>query len=97
MSDIRVNVYDSVKQGDAEETRRRIAQWRAQARKLPTSAWSRMARVDDAQRESVDELVYGLDTLEEYVVMGRFGEAKALARYVEKVYRNCCDEFRERD
>lgn len=94
INNIRVSVYDAVKEDDAVETTRRIAQWRAQVRKLPTSVQIRFGRVDAAQRESVDEVLYSLDTLQEYVLAGRFREAETLTRYVEKVHRSCCQEFR---
>jgi hypothetical protein len=93
MNNIRVSVYDAVREEDATETTRRLAQWRAHLRKLSTSVQIRLGRVDTPQRESVDEVLYSLKTLEDYVLSGRFREAKALTRYVEKVYRLCCDAF----
>ena len=97
MNNIRVSLYEAVKEKDAEETTRRIAQWRSHIRKLSTSVRIRLDSVDARQRESVDEVLYSLKTLEDYVLAGRFHEAKALTRYVEKVYRSCRREFRKAD
>ena len=94
MSNIRVSVYDAVREKDANETMRRIAQWRSHLKKLPASVQIRLGAVDAEHREKVDELLYSLKTLEEYVLTGRFREADTLTRYVEKVYGICCDKFR---
>ena len=93
MNNIRASVYDAVREKDATETSRRIAQWRSHLRKLPTSVQIRFGSVAAAQRESVDEVLYSLKTLEDYVLAGRYREAITLTRYIEKVYRNCRDEF----
>lgn len=96
ISDIRVEVYYAVREGDVEETRRRIAQWKMQAEKLPTSRLIRTGSVSAAQRESVGEVLYSLKTLEDFVATGRYQEAKTLIRYLEKVHSECRDAFRER-
>ncbi|MBB76914.1 MAG: hypothetical protein CMJ75_20610 [Planctomycetaceae bacterium] len=93
MNNIRGSVYDAVREEDATETSRRIAQWRAHLSKLSISVQIRFGRVVDPQRASVAEVLYSLQTLEEYVLRGQFREAKALTRYVEKSYRTCCDLF----
>jgi hypothetical protein len=97
MNTIRVAVYDAVREEDAVETKRRLAQWRSHVRKLPTSVQIRLGAVDASQRESVDEVLYSLKALEESVIAGRPREAKAMSRYAEKVYKSCCDKFRERE
>ena len=94
MNMIRVGVYDGVREQNPTETSRRIAQWRSCLKKLPTSAQIRFGSVDDAKRESVDEVLYSLRTLEEYVQRGRFREAEALTAYVEKEYGTCRNAFR---
>lgn len=97
MRNVRLAVYDAVREQDVDETQRRLVQWRSHAQKLPTSIQIRFGTVDDTQRESLDEFLYSLKTLEEYVLMGRHREAKSLTKYVEKVYMSCCDEFRKRE
>ena len=97
MNNIRVSLYEAVKEKDAVETTRRIAQWRSHIRKLPASVRIRFGGVDDTQRESVEEVLYSLETLEEYVLAGQFHEAKTLTRYIETVYRACCRAFRKAD
>ena len=94
MNMIRVSVYDGVREEDSIETSRRIAQWRSCLQKLPTSAQIRFDSVDAAKRESVNEVLYSLRTLEEYVQRGRFREAGALTAYVEKEYGTCRNAFR---
>ena len=97
MNNIRLGVYDAVKAEDTAETRRRLGQWRSQIKKLPTSVQIRFGDVDETQLESVDEVLYSLETLEQYVLAGKFREARAMTRYVEKVYGACRDEFRQND
>ena len=94
MNNIRLGVYDAVRDKDATETTRRTAQFRSHLRKLPTSVQIRFGRVNAADRQSVDEVLYSLNTLEESVRTGRFQEAKVLTKYVEKVYGNCRSRFR---
>ena len=94
MNDIRVDVYDAVRDEDAVETRRRIAQWRSHAEKLPTSVLIRTGSVTDQQQEVVDDMLYSLDTLEGFAMSGQFQQAKTLISYVEKTYGNCRDEYR---
>lgn len=96
MNNIRVGLYDAVREKDAVETQRRLAQWRSHLKKLPTSVQIRFGAVDNTKRESVDEVLYSLKTLEQYVASDRFREAKALTSYVEKVYSACRDAYRER-
>ncbi|MBC8355446.1 MAG: permease [Planctomycetes bacterium] len=97
MRNVRLAVYDAVREQDTVETQRRLVQWRSHARKLPTSIRIRFGSVDGSQHESLDELLYSLKTLEEYVLTGRSREAKSLTRYVEKVYQSCCEDFRSRE
>ena len=94
MNYVRVNVYDAVREEDAVETTRRLEQWRSNARKLPTSVFLRAGRVNSSQQESVDEVLYSLDTLDTYMQSGKFREAKALITYVDKAYGHCRDQFR---
>lgn len=94
MNNIRASTYDAVRAGDAKETQRRLEQLRRHAKKLPTSVLIRLQQPTDAQKESVEEVLYSLDTLEDYVVAGRFREARTMITYVETVYHNCRDEFR---
>ena len=62
---------------------------------LPTSAFLRGGEVTDAGRESLKDLLYGLDTLEGHVAGGRVTEARMMRSYVDRLYRNCCQEFRK--
>lgn len=94
MNTIRTYVYDSVKQEDVTETKRRLNQWRTHAGKLSTSVLIRTGSVSAKRRECVDEILYSLDTLEDHVASGKFQEAKSLLVYVDKVYRRCRSEFK---
>ncbi|MCG8585728.1 MAG: permease [Pirellulales bacterium] len=96
MDSISFGVYDAVKEKDAKEAVRCIAQWRSQVEKLPTSVRIRFETVDAAQQASVDEMLHSLDTLEETMLEGRFQEASVLANHLEKVYRSCRSTFRNR-
>lgn len=93
ISKLRVELYDAVRTGDVEETRRRAAQWKMRTEKLPTSAWIRTGAVTDSQRESVDEMLYGLTTLEKTMAKGEKQQAKTLFSYIEKLHLHCRDEF----
>ena len=93
ISKLRVELYDAVRTGNLEETQRRAAQWKMRAEKLPTSALIRTGTVTDAQRECVDEMLYGLKTLEQTMARGEKQQAKTLFSYVEKLHINCRNEF----
>lgn len=95
MNDIRVDLYDAVKEGDATEAERRIAQFRRQAEKLPTSILIREGTVGSRQKETLDDFLYSLNILEEQVVVGDFEQARMLAKYVEKVWLDCRMSFLE--
>lgn len=94
MSVIRVEVYDAVRVNDRTEFQRRTAQWKRQAEKLPTSVLIRGGNVSETNRESLTEFLYGLKTLEEHMQAGRSSEAGMMQSYVDRLYRECCDEFR---
>lgn len=94
MNYVRANVYGAVREGDAAEAQRRITQWRSNAEKLPTSLMIRTGSVDDSLRTSVDDVLYSLDTLESYMLAGKYREARAMVTYVDKVYGDCREEFR---
>ena len=93
ISKLRVELYDAVRTGNLEETQRRAAQWKMRAEKLPTSTLIRTGTVTDAQRECVDEMLYGLKTLEQTMARGEKQQAKTLFSYVEKLHLNCRNEF----
>lgn len=92
---IRVEAYDAIRAEDKDEFQRRLSQWRRQAEKLPTSRMIRGQKVTDAARESLAEFLYGLKTLEEHMASRRFDDAKMMRMYVDRLYRECCDEFRQ--
>ena len=94
MNNIRVSVYDDIRAKDPDETIRRIAQWRSRLQKLPTSVVIRFGSVNSQRQERVDESIYSLKTLEEYVRTGRFREAETLIPYIEKQYLDCRNAFR---
>lgn len=94
MNNIRVDAYDAVRDRDTRESRRRLEQLRSHAEKLTTSVLIRWQEPTATQKESVEEVLYSLDTLEDYVVAGRFQEARTMITYVEKAYGNCRSEFR---
>jgi hypothetical protein len=96
MKVIRVEAYDALRSQNAEELRRRIVQWKRLAEKLPTSAFLRGRDVSDSGRESLKDLLYGLDMLEQHVVPGHEAEAAMMRKYVERLYRKCCEEFRKK-
>ena len=95
MNLIRVEVYDAVRDEDVTEFRRRAAQWKRQAEKLPTSVLIRGDSVSDSRRENLSEFLYGLDTLEDHITSGRIPEAKMMRTWVDRLYRTCCNQFRE--
>lgn len=97
MSVIRVEAFDAIREGDSEEFQRRCVQWKRQAEKMPTSIMLRGGSVTDAGRESLEEFLYGLDMLEEQLRTGREEEAMMTRTYVDQLYRNCCEEFRNGD
>ncbi len=90
---IRVEAYDAVRFEDITEFRRRTTQWKRQAEKLPTSTRIRGGSVSNAAEKSLGDLYYGLRTLDEHMAAGRFAEARMMQRYVDQLYRTCCDEF----
>ena len=94
MSIIRAEVYDAVRAENSTELHRRVTQWKRLAEKLPTSVTLRGGTVTDTSRESLNDFLYGLDTLEQHVTAGRTTEAKMMRSYVDRLYRDCCDEFR---
>ena len=91
---IRVELYSAINEADLEETRRRSAQWKLRVEKLPTSLLIRSGDVSDSQRESVQEVLYGLKVIERTLVEGKHQEAKMLINFVESVHRKCREEFR---
>ena len=91
-----MEAYDALRSQNAEELRRRIVQWKRLAEKLPTSAFLRGRDVSDSGRESLKDLLYGLDTLEQHVAPGHEAEAAMMRKYVERLYRKCCEEFRKK-
>lgn len=93
MNTIRVDAYDALREENAVETRRRLAQWRDQAEKLPTSVLIRRGTVSAAQRDAVDEVLYSLDMLESFVDAGQFHEANTVIFFVEKTYHDCRYEY----
>lgn len=95
MSVIRVEAYDAVRAEDVTEFKRRTAQWKRQAEKLPTSTMIRGHNVSEAARESLVEFLYALKTLEGHVTAGQLTEAKMMRSYVDRLYRSCCEEFRQ--
>jgi hypothetical protein len=94
MAIMRVETYDAIREGDAVEFQRQTTQWKRHAEKMPTSVLLRGGNVTDAGRECLEELLYGLDVLEEQFMNGRVSEVKMTRAYVERLYRTCCDEFR---
>ncbi|MEC7501734.1 MAG: permease [Planctomycetota bacterium] len=94
MNNIRVSTYDDIRAKNSDETIRRIAQWRSRLQKLPTSVVIRFGSVNAQRRERVNESLYSLKTLEEYIRTGRFREAETLIPYIEKQYIACRNAFR---
>ena len=94
MNNIRGSAYDDVRAKNSDESIRRIEQWRSRLQKLPTSVLIRFGDVNADQRERMNELLYGLKILEEYVRTGRYREAASLIMYVEKQYMACRKAFR---
>lgn len=94
---IRVEAYDAIRAEDNDEFLRRTAQWRRQAEKLPTSQMIRGQEVSSAAKESLSEFLYGLKTLEGHMASQRFDDARMMKIYVDRLYRECCAEFRGED
>ena len=94
MNVIRAEAYDAVRSDDVTEFMRRANQWKRQAEKLPTSLMIRGGSVSESGRESLDKFIYALNTMEEHINSGRVTEARMMRMYVERLYRDCCEEFR---
>ncbi len=86
MNNIRVAVYDGIREEDPIETARRIEQWKSCLRKFPTSVEIRFDSLPPVTRQSIDELLYNLKTLERYVRIGRYREAEILTAHIESEY-----------
>jgi len=91
----RVEMYDAVRVENVVECERRCVQLRRLAGKLPTSVIIRGGSVSDAARESLADYLYGLKTMEDHMKAGRASDALMMRSYVDRLYRECCDQFRK--
>lgn len=95
MNIVRVEMYDAVRAENAVECERRCVQLRRLAGKLPTSVMIRGGSVTDSARESLAEFLYGVETMEDHMKTGRATEAIMMRSYVDRLYRDCCNQFRK--
>ena len=93
ISHLRVELYSAVMDGDLEETRKWSSQWKLRIEKLPTSLLIRTGTVTESQRESVEEVLYGLKIVEEALIQGRVKQAQVLSDHLNDLYIRCRNEF----
>lgn len=93
ISHLRVELYSAVMDGDLEETRKWSSQWKLRIEKLPTSLLIRTGTVTESQRESVEEVLYGLRIVEEALIQGRVKQAQVLSDHLNDLYIRCRNEF----
>ena len=94
MSVLRVEAYDAARNGDIDELNRRISQWKRHAEKMPASAMIRGIDVAATGPTSLAEFLDALKTMEGQIADGRTTEVRMMQPYVERLYRNLCDDFR---
>jgi len=90
---LRVDLYSAVMKEDLEETRKWSSQWKLRIEKLPTSLLIRTGTVTESQRESVEEVLYGLRIVEEALIQGRVKQAQVLSDHLNDLYIRCRNEF----
>ena len=93
ISHLRVELYSAVMDGDLEETRKWSSQWLLRIEERPSSLLFRTGTVTESQRESVEEVLYGLRIVEEALIQGRVKQAQVLSDHLNDLYIRCRNEF----
>ncbi len=97
MANIRVNLYDALREEDSREALRRLRQLRGRAEKLPASVKIRFGDLTPQQQKSVDEVLYSINTLEDFLEAGKLRESMILKSHLEDSYMSCVREFRDQN
>jgi uncharacterized membrane protein YraQ (UPF0718 family) len=93
LDNARLDLDEAIRTKNQDEAEARIDEFRELAARLPVSVFLRKGSVVAAQRVRQGELIYSLDTLDEFVKEKQFGEAKAALRFVMDSYRTCREEY----
>jgi uncharacterized membrane protein YraQ (UPF0718 family) len=93
LDNVRLDLDEAIRTKNQDEAEARIDEFRELAARLPVSVFLRKGSVVAAQRLRQGELIYSLDTLDEFVKENQFGEAKAALRFVMDSYRTCREEY----
>jgi uncharacterized protein len=93
LDNVRLDLDEAIRTRNQDEAEARIDEFRELASRLPVSVFLRKGAVVAAQRVRQGELIYSLDTLDEFVKENQFGEAKAALRFVMDSYRTCREEY----
>jgi uncharacterized membrane protein YraQ (UPF0718 family) len=89
ISNIRVEVYDAIRENDADEMIRMGFMWEDLVRKIPTSVLIRKGATPADVQAGVDEMLYALDMLHDYAEDEAYLKAKAIDLYLEETHRAC--------
>lgn len=93
LDNLRFDVDEAIRRKNQDETVARIDEFRELAARLPVSVFLHKGSVAPAQRDRQRELIYSLDTLDEFVKEKQFEEAKAALRYLMDSYDACRKEY----
>jgi hypothetical protein len=93
LDNVRLDLDEAIRTKNQDEAETRIDEFRELAARLPVSVFLRKGSVVAAQRARQGELIYSLDTLDEFVKENQFGEAKAALRFVMDSYHTCREEY----
>jgi uncharacterized protein len=93
LDNVRLDLDEAIRTKNQEDAEARIDEFRELASRLPVSVFLRRGSLAVGQRDRQGELIYSLDTLDEFVKENQFGEAKAALRFVMDSYRTCREEY----
>jgi uncharacterized protein len=93
LDNVRLDLDEAIRTKNQEDAMARIDEFRELASRLPVSVFLRKGSVAGGQRDRQGELIYSLDTLDEFVKENQFGEAKAALRFVMDSYRICREAY----
>ena len=89
ISNVRVAVYDAIREKNADEMIRMGFMWEDFVRKVPTSVLMRLGHTPPDVQASVDEMLYALDMLHDYAEDEAYQKAKTIELYLEETHRAC--------
>ena len=87
IGDIRLGTYDAIDDLDADETTRRVAQWRSQMDRLPTAVRIRGGTVTDEQTETIAATRHALKTAERAVNQAAANQTDSVAALKARLMR----------